>query len=90
MSVQRGILFADSTRGAGLQFQTASGLYLSQSIYYDWDHMFTPHWSSVLLEGRLLPQAASRDDALRTCCARRRSRRRCGAGLAAIGSIPFA
>lgn len=35
VSVQRGILFADSVRGAGLQFQTASGLSLSQSIYYD-------------------------------------------------------
>lgn len=35
VSVQRGILFADSTRGAGLQFQSGAGLYLSQSIYYD-------------------------------------------------------
>lgn len=35
LSVQRGILFADSTRGAGLQYQFGNGLYLSQSIYYD-------------------------------------------------------
>jgi outer membrane protein len=34
-SIQRGILFADTTRGVGLQFQTASGLSMSQSIYYD-------------------------------------------------------
>lgn len=35
LSVQRGILFVDSTRGAGLQYQLGNGLYLSQSIYYD-------------------------------------------------------
>lgn len=34
-SVQRGILFADTTRGAGLQYQTNWGLYISESIYYD-------------------------------------------------------
>ncbi|XFC39573.1 MipA/OmpV family protein [Stenotrophomonas indicatrix] len=35
LSVQRGILFFDSTRGAGLQYQFGNGLYLSQSVYYD-------------------------------------------------------
>lgn len=34
-SAQRGIFFADSNRGAGLQFQTDSGFYVSQSVYYD-------------------------------------------------------
>ncbi|MCC4610004.1 MipA/OmpV family protein [Xanthomonas campestris] len=33
--VQRGILFFDTARGAGLQFQSSSGLYVAQSIYYD-------------------------------------------------------
>ncbi|SFD71287.1 MipA/OmpV family protein [Paracidovorax konjaci] len=35
LSVQRGILFADTSRGLGLQYQFDSGLYLSQSIHYD-------------------------------------------------------
>lgn len=35
LSVQRGILFADTLRGAGLQYQSASGFYVSQSIWYD-------------------------------------------------------
>ncbi|MBB4655129.1 outer membrane protein [Xanthomonas sp. F14] len=33
--VQRGMLFFDTARGAGLQFQSDSGFYLSQSLYYD-------------------------------------------------------
>lgn len=35
LSVQRGLLFFDTTRGGGIQFQTGSGLYLSQSLGYD-------------------------------------------------------
>jgi outer membrane protein len=35
LSVQRGILFADSFRGAGLQYQSSSGFYISQSLFYD-------------------------------------------------------
>lgn len=35
LSVQRGILFADTSRGIGLQYQFSSGLYISQSMYYD-------------------------------------------------------
>jgi outer membrane protein len=35
LSAQRGVLFADTTRGAGVQFQTASGLYGAQSVFYD-------------------------------------------------------
>lgn len=35
LSVQRGVLFADTTRGAGLQYQAASGFYVSQSLFYD-------------------------------------------------------
>jgi len=35
LSVQRGLLFADTTRGAGVQYQTSWGLYAAQSIYYD-------------------------------------------------------
>lgn len=34
-SIQRGILFADSFRGAGLQYQSASQFYVSQSVFYD-------------------------------------------------------
>ncbi|KLD69893.1 MipA/OmpV family protein [Xanthomonas pisi] len=33
--VQRGMLFFDAARGAGLQFQSDSGFYASQSVYYD-------------------------------------------------------
>ena len=33
--VQRGMLFFDTARGAGLQLQTDSGFYMSQSVYYD-------------------------------------------------------
>ncbi|RBK88973.1 MipA/OmpV family protein, partial [Xanthomonas oryzae pv. oryzae] len=33
--VQRGVLFFDTARGAGLQFQSNSGFYISQSLYYD-------------------------------------------------------
>ncbi len=32
---QRGIFFIDSSRGAGLQYLSDSGLYLSQSVHYD-------------------------------------------------------
>ena len=35
LSLQRGALFADTTRGLGLQYQSQSGLYLSQSVFYD-------------------------------------------------------
>jgi outer membrane protein len=35
VSVQRGILFADSLRGAGLQYQSGSKFYLSASVFYD-------------------------------------------------------
>lgn len=35
LSYQRGILFADTSRGAGLQFQFNKNLYASQSVYYD-------------------------------------------------------
>lgn len=35
LSVQRGVLFLDTSRGAGVQFQTSWGLYGSQSMYYD-------------------------------------------------------
>ncbi|MBB4130077.1 MipA/OmpV family protein [Xanthomonas sp. 3075] len=33
--VQRGMMFFDTARGAGLQFQSDSGFYVSQSVYYD-------------------------------------------------------
>ena len=33
--VQRGVLFLDTTRGVGVQFQTNWGLYGSQSMFYD-------------------------------------------------------
>lgn len=33
--VQRGVFFADTSRGIGMQYQTESGLYISQSVYYD-------------------------------------------------------
>ena len=35
LSLQRGALFADTTRGLGLQYQSPAGLYLSQSVFYD-------------------------------------------------------
>jgi outer membrane protein len=35
VSVQRSILFADSLRGAGLQYQSSSKFYVSQSVFYD-------------------------------------------------------
>ena len=35
LSIQQGVLFLDTSRGAGLQFQTSWGLYGSQSMYYD-------------------------------------------------------
>lgn len=33
--VQRGAFFADTSRGIGVQFQTDSGFYVSESAYYD-------------------------------------------------------
>ncbi len=35
LSVQRGLLVFDTSRGAGIQFQTSSGLYVSQTLGYD-------------------------------------------------------
>ncbi|GKS92729.1 MipA/OmpV family protein [Acidovorax sp. SUPP2539] len=35
LSVQRGIFFADTSRGIGLQWQSESGFYASQSVFYD-------------------------------------------------------
>jgi outer membrane protein len=35
LSIQRGILFADSLRGIGLQYQSSSKFYISQSFFYD-------------------------------------------------------
>jgi len=35
LAIQRGILFADTTRGIGLQYQSASGFYAAQSVFYD-------------------------------------------------------
>lgn len=35
LSVQRGVVFADTDRGAGLQYQFDHGLYVAQSIFYD-------------------------------------------------------
>ncbi|NVM77523.1 outer membrane protein [Duganella sp. SG902] len=35
LSIQRGVLFADTTRGAGLQYQSSTGFYISQSFSYD-------------------------------------------------------
>lgn len=37
--VQRGVFFLDTTRGAGLQFQTDWGLYGSQSMFYDFGRL---------------------------------------------------
>ena len=34
-TISRGIFFADSIRGAGLQYQSASGFYISQTLNYD-------------------------------------------------------
>jgi outer membrane protein len=35
LSVQRGMLFADTLRGIGVQYQSASEFYVAQSFYYD-------------------------------------------------------
>lgn len=35
LSIQRGILFADTLRGVGLQYQSASEFYVAQSFFYD-------------------------------------------------------
>jgi outer membrane protein len=35
LSVQRGILFADTLRGIGVQYQSASEFYVAQSFFYD-------------------------------------------------------
>ncbi len=35
LSYQRGMLFADTARGVGLQFQPRQNLYVSQSLWYD-------------------------------------------------------
>lgn len=35
LSLQRGIFYADTSSGIGVQYQSASGFYLAQSIYYD-------------------------------------------------------
>ncbi|KAB7770100.1 MipA/OmpV family protein [Xanthomonas maliensis] len=37
--VQRGVLFFDASRGAGLQYQSDSGFYVSQSLYYDFGRL---------------------------------------------------
>ncbi len=37
--VQRGVLFLDTTRGVGVQFQTDWGLYGSQSMFYDFGRL---------------------------------------------------
>ncbi|RQR51299.1 MipA/OmpV family protein [Burkholderia sp. Bp9140] len=53
-SVQRGVLFADTMRGAGLQYQTSWGFSISESIYYDWgrvDHNDTWRPGSDRLAG---------------------------------------
>ncbi|MGJ3701234.1 MipA/OmpV family protein [Variovorax sp. AFSI2.2] len=38
-AIERGIFFADTSRGAGVQFQTDSGFYASQSVYYDFGRL---------------------------------------------------
>jgi outer membrane protein len=38
-AAERGIFFADTSRGAGVQFQTDEGFYASQSIYYDFGRL---------------------------------------------------
>jgi len=35
LSIQRGILFADTLRGVGVQYQSASEFYVAQSFFYD-------------------------------------------------------
>lgn len=35
LSLQRGIFYADTSSGIGVQYQSASGFYLAQSVYYD-------------------------------------------------------
>lgn len=39
LAVQRGIFFADTSRGAGVQFQTDGGFYASQSVFYDFGRL---------------------------------------------------
>lgn len=39
LAIQRGVLFADTLRGIGLQFQSSSGFYVSQSVYYDFGRL---------------------------------------------------
>ena len=38
-AIERGIFFADTSRGAGVQFQTDGGFYASQSVYYDFGRL---------------------------------------------------
>ncbi|MCY0386960.1 MipA/OmpV family protein [Robbsia sp. Bb-Pol-6] len=35
LNVSRGIFFADTTRGAGIQYQSASGFYIGEALNYD-------------------------------------------------------
>jgi outer membrane protein len=39
LSIQRGMLFADTLRGIGLQYQSSSEFYVSQSVYYDFGRL---------------------------------------------------
>lgn len=39
VAIQRGVLFADTLRGIGLQYQSSSGFYVSQSVYYDFGRL---------------------------------------------------
>jgi outer membrane protein len=39
LAVQRGVLFADTLRGIGLQYQSTSAFYISESIYYDFGRL---------------------------------------------------
>lgn len=35
LNVRRGIFFADTVRGIGVEYQSASGFYIGQAFHYD-------------------------------------------------------